>query len=382
MTKYVVFGLGMMGEAICYDLLKFSNKDVIGLEKNIDRINVVKNKLSMFSDRFSTIHFDITNYTVSSLSELLKDLEVSVAFGAIDYSLNPFLTEACIQAGVNFLDLGGNPTVVRKQREFDELAKDMGVTVIPDCGLAPGMVNVIASGLIKDFEVVEKCEIRVGGLPQHPKTTLKYQQVFSIRGLTNEYLEDAIVIRDGKLMKVPSLTELEILTFPEPWGELEAFQTAGGTSSLPEIYSGKIKELNYKTIRYKGHVQYFQFLKEYGFLSEEEIEGVIPRQFTEALLQKNLPKGEPDAVLALISVSGIKDGTHKKIILQLVDLMDEKTGYSAMARTTAYPISIIGQMISKGVINVKGVVPGEIAVPFDVFMKELEMRGIKFEKIS
>ncbi|RMG26943.1 MAG: hypothetical protein D6732_20700 [Methanobacteriota archaeon] len=382
MTKYVVFGLGMMGEAICYDLLSFDNKDVLGLEKDNGRIDTVKKRLSQFGDRFSAIPFDVTSYTVENLAEFLREQNAILAFGAIDYSFNLFLTEACIKAGTHFLDLGGNPTIVSQQHSLDKLAKNKGVTIIPDCGLAPGMVNIIAAGMINEFEAVDSCKIRVGGLPQEPRTMLKYQQVFSIRGLTNEYLEDAKVIRNGKIMTVPSLTEVETLEFPEPWGELEAFQTAGGTSSLPSIYEGKIKELDYKTIRYRGHVQFFQFLKEFGFLSEHEIGGVIPRAFTEQLLQTYLPKDEPDAVLARIVVKGNKGGRKHTDKLQLIDLMDPKTGFSAMARTTAFPISIIGQMVVEGRIKMKGVIPGEIAVPYSQFLQELEKRDICFEKTS
>ena len=119
------------------------------------------------------------------------------------------------------------------------------------------MANIIAASIIEKMSSVDECHIRVGGLPQNPKTILKYQQVFSIRGLTNEYLEDAIVIRDSKVTTVGGLTELEELTFPDPWGKLEAFQTSGGTSNLPQIYKGKIKELSYKTIRFPGHCQFF-----------------------------------------------------------------------------------------------------------------------------
>ncbi len=380
MTKYAVFGLGMMGEAICYDLLAFGHYNVLGLEKNKNRILEVQERLSEFGTRFTAMPFDITSHTVESLARVLKDEGVVLAFGAIDYSFNLFLTKVCIHAGIHFLDLGGNPTVVSQQYELDELAKKTGVTIIPDCGLAPGMVNIVAAGIMNEFEKIETCKIRVGGLPQNPKTILKYQQVFSIRGLTNEYLEDAIVIRNGKIMTVPSLTEVEPLTFPEPWGELEAFQTAGGTSSLPQIYEGKIRNLDYKTIRYKGHVQFFQFLKEFGFLSDQEVNGIKPREFTERLLQDNLPKGEPDAVLARIVVEGIKGGKTTKLVLQLIDLMDREKGFSAMARTTAFPISIIGQMVMSGDIVGQGVIPGEIAVPYLHFIRELEKRGILFER--
>ncbi len=385
MGRYGVFGLGLMGEAICYDLLKFDHDmEVIGFEKDVVRSESIFKKLNAwFPNRFRTIQVDVSKLSHEDLMELLISNDISVAFGAIDYSFNPKLTRACIDSKVHFLDLGGNPEIVISQKKMNGKAQSNGVTVIPDCGLAPGMVNVIAAGIMEEFSVLEKCKIRVGGLPQYPKTILKYQQVFSIRGLTNEYLEDAIVIRNGKKQVVESLTEVETLVFPEPWGELEAFQTAGGTSSLPDLYEGRIQELDYKTIRFKGHVQFFQFLKEFGFLGDDPVGSVSPRKMTEFLLSKHLPHGEPDAVLVRITVVGKQDGVRIKKELELIDLMDSENGYSAMARTTAFPISIIGQMINREVITARGVVPGEIAVPKAEFLSQLKKRGIIFtEKIK
>ena len=145
---------------------------------------------------------------------------------------------------------------------------------------------------MKKFDSIKACHLRVGGLPQEPKTILNYQQVFAIRGLTNEYVEDARIIRDGKIQIIPSLTELETLTFPEPWGVLEAFQTAGGPASLPDLYENQLEELTYKTIRFPGHLQFFKFLKDFEFLSSSPYPKrptITPREVIEYYLSKKLP---------------------------------------------------------------------------------------------
>ncbi|MCH8908585.1 MAG: hypothetical protein IH840_15980 [Candidatus Heimdallarchaeota archaeon] len=387
MGNYVVLGLGMMGEAIVYDLLEHDDVRVIGFEINENIRNAMSVKFQTLGERFTTQYLDLDLHIPvdeNPLIEIFKELEITTAFGAIDYKFNHYLTELCILSGANYLDLGGNPDMVIKQRTLDQTAKENQVTIIPDLGLAPGMANVVAYHMMQHFDKVEECHIRVGGLPQprFKKSILNYQQVFSIRGLTNEYLEEAIVIRNGKITRVESMTEVEELAFPEPFGTLEAFQTAGGTSSLPLLFENRISELTYKTIRYPGHSIFFKFLKDFELLISDPYprnDRVNVREVVEFYLQKNLPKGDPDAVLVRIQVIGVSNNLPKEVTYQLIDLADEVTGFSAMARTTSFPISIIGQMINNGIIQDKGVVMGEAVTPEKEFMNELRKRNIVFE---
>ena len=297
MANYAVLGLGMMGKAICFDILQHDKEAIVyGYEINQARSQEVKEELKKFSHRFVTVEFNLDDSQPAEASDLLKSFkkqQINVVFGAIDYRYNVYLSKVCIEARAHFLDLGGNPDIVNQQRALDNLSKSSDVTIIPDCGLAPGMANVLAASLMDEFETLEYCKIRVGGLPKDPKTILNYQQVFSIRGLTNEYLEDAEVIRDGAIRTVSSLTEIEKINFELfNYNEFEAFQTAGGTSSLPQLFEGKIKKLDYKTIRYKGHAQFIQFLKEFELLSSEPYKNtdINPREVIEYYLQKHLPK--------------------------------------------------------------------------------------------
>ena len=240
MNNYAVLGLGLMGKAICYDLLTFDkNSKVFGFELNDNTRNEVDEFFSPFKDRFSSLHLDLKisdSPNEDKLVQLFRDNNITVVFGAIDYKFNEYLSLVCLSAGCSYLDLGGNPEIVKKQFNLDSRVKDAGLTIVPDCGLAPGMANIIAAHVMDHYDTLDSCQIRVGGLPQDPQTILNYQQVFSIRGLTNEYLEDAIVIRDGKIEYVESLTEIESLKFPEPWGTLEAFQTAAERCRIHGLY--------------------------------------------------------------------------------------------------------------------------------------------------
>ena len=141
------------------------------------------------------------------------------AISCVNYWLNERLARAAIEAGTHFCDLGGNNDVVDAELALDAEARAAGVNIIPDCGLAPGMVAVLAAHGALQFETLDEIHIRVGGLPQTPKPPLDYQLVFSVEGLINEYIEPARVIRDGKITIVDSMTELETLHFPEPFGD-------------------------------------------------------------------------------------------------------------------------------------------------------------------
>src|SRR5262249_34150096 len=159
-----------------------------------------------------------------------------VALSCVSYQYNYELAKAALQAKTHFCDLGGNEMIVRKELQLDEVAKDQEITIIPDLGLAPGMVSLLAVVAAGSLEEVYEMRIRVGGVPVEPEGPLNYSQVFSIDGLINEYVENAMIIRDGKRIRIPSLTEVEKIEFPKPFGAMEAFVTSGGISTLPRTY--------------------------------------------------------------------------------------------------------------------------------------------------
>ncbi|MGH9821325.1 MAG: saccharopine dehydrogenase family protein [Pyrinomonadaceae bacterium] len=245
--------------------------------------------------------------------------------------------------------------------------------------MAPGMVSILAMHGARQFDTVSEIHIRVGGLPQDPKTSLKYQLVFSVEGLINEYIEKARVIRGGKITEVESMTELESLSF-DAFPPLEAFQTSGGTSTLPDTFLGKIDSLDYKTIRYAGHCGKFKTMIDLGLCSSDEIvvdfQKVKPRKVLGELLQRHLPADEPDYVLVRLDFVGTQGGKTSQLRYDIVDKYDGETGLSAMMRTTAFPASIIAQMMASGDVLKRGATPQEKAIDPDKFVAELERRNI------
>ena len=298
------------------------------------------------------------------------------AISCVNYWLNVDLARAAIDAGTNFCDLGGNNTVVDKELALDAEARAKGVNVIPDCGLAPGMTQVLVAHAVSRLESVDEIHIRVGGLPLNPKPPLDYQLVFSVEGLINEYIERARVLRGGKIVEIESMTEVEELEFPAPFGRMEAFQTSGGTSTLPDTYLGRVRELDYKTIRYPGHAAKFKAMIDLGLCSSEPVNGVVPRKLFGELLVRHLPHDEPDAVLVRVEVAG----GGQRLRYDIIDRYDEATGLSAMMRTTAFPASIVALMMARGQTTRKGAQPQERCIDAGMFVEELAKRGIKIDE--
>ncbi len=370
--KVLVLGAGRMGHGAVFDLIKNSPDVEAVTVADFDEAKAVA--VADAVDRSRVIPARVDASDIAAATELMRGHDSVIS--CVNYWYNVALSKAAIEVGANFCDLGGNNYIVDEQLALDAEARAAGVNIIPDCGLAPGMVSILAMHAAAKFETVNEIHIRVGGLPQDPQPPLNYQLVFSVEGLINEYIEVARVIRDGVITEVPSMTEIESLSF-EGFPPLEAFQTSGGTSTLPETFLGKVKELDYKTIRYAGHCEKFKTMIDLGLCSSEEIvadfQKVKPRKVFGDLLQKHLPADGPDYVLVRVEVVG--DG-GKRVRYDIVDKLDEATGMSAMMRTTAFPASIIAQMMARGEVLARGATPQEKAIDAEKFVAELERRQI------
>jgi lysine 6-dehydrogenase len=375
--KYTVIGAGMMGSAAAYDLaITDPGNEVVLADINLPQATRAAQAIG---PNVKPLRLD-----VNVQKDLAKTVEGNDAvISAVSYSVNLQITKAAIQAGVHLCDLGGNDEVVEKQLKFDAEAKDKGVTIIPNCGLAPGLINILAMEGVKELDELYSVHLRVGGLPQHPRPPLFYQIVFSVEGLINEYVEKAAVIRDGELLHIDPMSDLEVIDFPR-LGELEAFNTSGGISTLTELLRGRVRNLDYKTIRYKGHCEKFKTLLDLGFATNEPIMvgGSVKtnREFFADLLRRKLEYGDRDLVVARATLTGRNSRVEKTLVYEFVDYYDDGTKMTAMMRTTAFPTSIIAQMLAHGLINSRGVLPPEVCVPGDRMIAELGKRNIRITK--
>jgi lysine 6-dehydrogenase len=313
---------------------------------------------------------------------------------AVPYRLNLGLAKAAISAGCHFADLGGNNTVVRQELALAKAAEKKGVAIAPDCGLSPGMASILGGELVRRLNGrADALKLYVGGLPEKPMPPFHYQLVFSVEGLINEYVEPARILRKGKLTTIEALTEPEPFHM-EGFAPLVAFQTSGGTSTLPETFEGKVGECFEKTLRYPGHYDLLCELKELGLFSKEKMRvgkvEVAPRELMSKVFEGKFAGKGPDVCIMRLEahesvktpgVRGLLGGKLKGRVatFTMVDHYDPKSDMSAMMRTTAFPASIVLQMMCLGTITKRGAVLQERDVPAEAFLEEIERRGIKVE---
>jgi lysine 6-dehydrogenase len=374
--RMLVLGAGLQGSACAYDLLQ--NPEVT--EVRLADLNI--SQLPAFLSEYAGKRLIPTRLDVRDREAVLAVMRGSAAtMSAIPYYFNLDLATLAVEAKTNFCDLGGNTEIVLQQKELDAKARAAKVTVVPDCGLAPGMVNILSQYGIEQLDVVSSVKIYVGGLPQHPEPPLGYQIVYSLEGVLDYYTTLSRVLRNGKRTLVKALSEREPVVFPKPVGELEAFHTAGGLSTMALRYEGKISTMEYKTLRYPGHAHIMEAIRELGLLELEPVNvkgvKVVPRDLAVAAMGPRLTKPESRDLVALrVVVEGTKNGAPKRLGWELLDYFDEARGISAMERTTGYSLSITGQMQASGQLP-KGVHTPDECIPAEKYIAELAKRGVK-----
>jgi lysine 6-dehydrogenase len=377
----LVLGAGLQGCACAYDLLQNASNSQVTLA-DVRPITLPKFLAGDWKGRLRTIQLDVTD----SAAVRTAFTGHAAVMSAIPYYYNGPMAKAAVECGSHFSDLGGNTDIVLEQKKLHEQALAKGISVIPDCGLAPGMVNILAAEGIRRLDRAEKVKIFVGGLPQAPEPPLNYQIVYSLEGALDYYTTPSWVLRGGKPVQVDALSEVEPVEFPSPVGTLEAFHTGGGISTLPFAYDGKIETMEYKTLRYPGHVAIMRPIRELGLLANDPIDvkgkKVAPRDMFIAAVHPKLHKPEGRDLVALqVQVTGQKLSKPARVTFRLIDYYDAQHGISAMMRTTGYSLSITGQMQVDGRVTAKGVHTPDEAMPFDAYVGELAKRGIRIEEL-
>ena len=378
--KMLVLGAGLQGAACAYDLLQ---------QKSVTSVIVADHDLSKIPPFLAGLRPDprlqllpLDARDGAAVRAAMKG--VNAVMCALPYYFNLEMTRLAIEAGAHFSDLGGNTEIVTNQKALGSDAKAKGVTVVPDCGLAPGMVNVLAQMGIDRCDSTSSVRIYVGGLPQDPEGVLKYQVVYSLEGVLDYYTTLSWVLRNGTRTNVPALSEVESVVFPAPVGTLEAFHTAGGLSTMAHRYEGKIPTMEYKTLRYPGHAQTMVAIRELGFIDDKPVnvkgQQVVPRDLAIALLKPRLTKPHARDLVALrVVVEGTKGGKPVTHAWELVDRMDEQHGVSAMERTTGYSLAITGLMQASGAIKPAGAHTPDECIPGDAYVAELAARGVRIQ---
>ena len=267
---YAVLGAGRQGTAAAYDIARWgdASKVVLG-DLNLSAAERGARRVNQMLDREI---IEARQVDVTDAPAVLAALEGVDAFlSAVPYYYNLDLTRLAIQARASMADLGGNTSIVIQQHAYHAEAQAAGISIIPDCGQVPGVGTALCAYAMSLLDDTVDVFMWDGGIPQNPRPPFQYLLTFHIAGLTNEYAEPAIFLRDWKVTEVEPMSELEIVEFPEPIGKLEAFVTGGGTSSMPWTFEGKLRTLQNLTLRYPGHFAQLRAYWDLGLWDQEPI---------------------------------------------------------------------------------------------------------------
>jgi len=379
--RMLVLGAGLQGSACAFDLLRNPAVEHVTLADL--RIGALPAFLQPHAaGRLSTTELDVRNH--DAVRALMR--QCTAVCSAIPYYFNFPLAQLAVECGVHFTDLGGNTEIVLQQKGLEADAEAKGVSIVPDTGLAPGMVNVLAQFGISQLDTVDSVKLFVGGLPQNPLPPLNYQIVYSLEGVVDYYTTESLVVRGGRRTTVAALSEIEMVRFPEPLGELEAFHTAGGLSTMVFRYEGKIPNMEYKTLRYPGHAKIVEAIRDLGLLSLDPVDvkgqQVVPRDvFVKVAGAKLRKPGGKDLVALRVVVTGKKDGQAAERAWQMIARYDEANGLTAMMQTTGFTLSITSQLQATGVIR-PGVHTPDECIPAERYLAMLAERGIVVEALQ
>jgi lysine 6-dehydrogenase len=377
--KYAILGAGMQGPAVAYDLARFGDAGIIYLAdideeratQKAEWVNRLLQREIVYPRRVDALDDQ----------QVLRYFEqADVVVSAVPWQMNMRLIQLALDAQRSFIDMGNEPEWFWNEfRKHDDEAKKAHIALVPDCGLAPGMVNHLGLYCLEQMDECHELRLRCGGLPQRPIPPIGYKLVFNMIGVISEYTGEALTLHEGKPHYVPTMDDVECIEI-EPLGELEAAPTSGGTSTAPYTLQGKVKEYDYKTLRYPGHWAAMRALRDLGFFDEKPIElhgvHITPREVAAKIIPPHIDfPEEKDLVVVYVYGSGVKNGAPYSISLEFVEYHDDETGFTAMERCTGFAAAIIAHGVATGVVP-RGVVPYEQSMSGHTFVKEWLRRGM------
>ena len=328
---YAVLGAGRQGTASAYDMARWgdaqrvilADMDLAVAERAAQRVNQL-----LGVEIAEAVQVEVTNPI--ALERVLSGVDAFVS--AVPYYFNLDITRVAVKVKASMCDLGGNTDIVRQQHGFDAQARQAGISIIPDCGQVPGLgtsLTVYTMGLLDEVTDVYMWD---GGIPQNPQPPFNYLLTFHVAGLTNEYAEPGIFLRNGKITLVEPMTELETVEFPDSVGTLEAFVAGGGTSTMPWTFEGKLRTLQNLTLRYPGHFNQLRAFWDLGLWDLKPVligkDEIVPRDVFHALFEPKVtfpadPEKSKDIVFVRVKALGKKGGKPAQAVVELEDRFDD-----------------------------------------------------------
>ena len=347
--KITLIGAGTMGSAIVRELERKPEVSQLHVcDARAKALQELHQKAR--SQKLRSFQLDARDPTV--LEPVLR--ESACVIGCSSPVLNPPVAQLCLSLGIHFCDLGGSDEVVQRELQLDEQARERGVWIVPNCGLAPGLANILCMRGIDQFDEVDQAHVRVGDVPLRPEPPFNYRLSWTAEKVVDDYTHPVLMIEEGEVREVEPLSLEEEISFPEPFRKMEAYCTAGSLSTLIEDMRGRIRALDHKTVRWPGHGHQIRFLLHLGFGEDRKIDPRTHLTYRDVLvrrLQQKLGGEYEDAVLLRVTVKGIKDGQKRTLVYQMVTTFVPETKMSAMKRCTSIPAATIAVLIGSDAVT-------------------------------
>lgn len=375
--KFTVIGAGPIGAAVATIL---AGRDDVKLVQICDARARALRELHDRVDSPVLRSFQVDARDQSVLDSILRGSDCVIAGASPE--LNPKLARLCLQLGIPFLDLGSSEERVTEILALDEQAREQSTWIVPNCGLAPGLVNILCLHGMERFDETESVHIRVGDVPLYPEPPFNFRISWSAEKVIEDYTCPVQLVREGKLTQEESLTRLEPISFDAPFDQMEAFCTAGGLSTLARQLEGKVRFFDHKAIRWPGHALQMQFLLGLGFGEDRNIDVQTHLTYRDVLvrrLRSRLGGRAPDAVLLRIVVRGTVEGERKTLVYEMIDQSDDETTITAIERATSLSAATAALLLVKEVTQGGGAQPPENVLPRQRFIEEVQSAGLPIE---
>lgn len=375
--KITVLGAGAIGSAMACDLVQ--RDDVTMVQVCDARARSLQDLHDRMQSR-KLRSFQVDARDPSVLEPILSGSDCVI--GSLPPKLNPGLAALSVEIGAHYCDLGGNQEIVEQQLALDARAREKSVWVIPNCGLAPGLVNILCLRGVEQFDRVEAAYLRVGDVPLHPEPPFNFRISWSAEKVIEDYTSPVLRISHGEVARIEPLTHVERIRFPEPFGEMEAFATGSSVATLIRQLEGQVRHLDFKTIRWPGHAHQMQFLLGLGFGEERSIDVRTHLTYRDVLvrsLRKRLGGPHQDAVLLRVVVQGEQDGRERTLVYEMVDRFHDELGMTAMERSASIPTTTVACLVAQRGVDGGGAAPPEQVVPKDAYCRSLAERGLDIQ---
>jgi lysine 6-dehydrogenase len=375
--KITVLGAGAIGSAIACDL---------ALRDEVTHVQVADQKtaaLAALAERVQSPKLRTVRVDVRDERRLAAILAGSACVvSSVLPQFHAKVARLALQVGAHFCDLGADRATLRAELALADEARARSRWVVPNCGFAPGLVNILVMHGVEQFEAVETVTVRAGNIPLVAEPPFYHRLAYSAEKLIEDYTAPATLVQNGETVEVQPLDGLEeVHHFPAPFEKLEAFYTSGKLSTLPHDLAGRIRTLDYKTLRHPGHAAALRSVFALGFGEDQSVDVRTHLTYRDMLarrLRQRLGGAYEDAVLLRIRIEGTADGEPRVRVYEHTELYDGSTDSTAMQRCTGYPTAAVAVLLASGKVPGGGAAPPERIIPREPFFAALAERGLHF----